>query len=302
MRRNKKAESVSGKRIVVGMAIFFLYISILISPMIIKIKGPGKKDPLLLPPETNNITYSIDIFEKRTVQYIDLLEIYGWAFMDGGGSKESKISLVLKSDRSAYVLDSNRTVRRMDVAMHFGNRDLEDSGFMVALPDVFLDDGEYKVGILIKKDGQEAFRYVDRVITKYNKTLFPFSFSPMTDIFMPKETDNITCSIDSLRRFIDNGLGFISIDGWAFVKREGAVGQRTSIVLKSEKDQYVFVSAVRRRVDVTAFFKKADYDNSGFHVLFPEDFLKKGRYKVGICIGKGEHQILHYTDKVIERK
>jgi hypothetical protein len=55
-------------------------------------------------------------------------------------------------------------------------------------------------------------------------------------------------------------------------------------------------------VDVTAFFKKADYDNSGFHVLFPEDFLKKGRYKVGICIGKGEHQILHYTDKVIERK
>ena len=270
--------------------------------MIIKMKNPGREKLLSLPAETDNMTYAIDQLDGRTVQYIDLEQIVGWAFMNGESTKGSKISVVLKSARNTYVFDSNHTTRRLDVAALYDNADLEDSGFMVVVPVALLDDGAYRVGIYIKKDKKEAFRYVDRIITKYKRTVFPFGISRTTDISLPRETHGIRYNLDALNRFTDNGFRFIALHGWAFVTGEDSIEHKIYIVLKSDETRYIFITTAQKRLDVSAHFKTGDYDDSGFKVLFPEDLLKKGKYKIGIYIKASKSEMLQYTSKIIEKE
>ena len=119
-----------------------------------------KLQKLPLPQETNNITMNIDRLEKDD----NILKIEGWAFINkGANSEETDTYVVLKSDKKIHTLVPDKKLRP-DVAAYFNNSNLYDSGFFLGISKYSLDPGEYKIGVLIKKDKTDAFQYTDKTI------------------------------------------------------------------------------------------------------------------------------------------
>ena len=113
-----------------------------------------------LPQETNNITMNIDRLESDE----KILEIEGWAFIDGTNSEKSDIYVVLESDKKTHIFVPDKRLRP-DVAGHFRSSDFYDSGFFLGIAKHSLEPDQYKVGILIKRDKTDAFKYTDKTVT-----------------------------------------------------------------------------------------------------------------------------------------
>ena len=96
-----------------------------------------------------------------------LLEIKGWAFIEGHDSVNNEIYIVLKSADRTYIFGTE-TWMREGVTQHFKELDLnlDYSGFMALLPARKLADGEYTVGIYIRKGDMEALQYTNKAVTK----------------------------------------------------------------------------------------------------------------------------------------
>ena len=117
-----------------------------------------------LPAETGGITYCFGEFAtdgRATV------EIRGWAFIDGEDSVESEIYIVLKSADRTYIFDTMVRLRP-DVTKAFEELklNLNQSGFTALLPARKIADGEYTVGIYIRKGDMEALQYTNKAVTK----------------------------------------------------------------------------------------------------------------------------------------
>jgi len=121
-----------------------------------------------LPGESGNISFNITNVSEPTDTEggQEFVEIYGWAFIEGYSTKDSRTYVVLKSDINTYVFD---TIPKNAwwVACQFGNcydTDLDYSGFIARIPIDQLEDGTYRIGIYIVKSDSEAFRYTDTVV------------------------------------------------------------------------------------------------------------------------------------------
>ncbi|HMH20948.1 MAG TPA: DUF6311 domain-containing protein, partial [Puia sp.] len=76
----------------------------------------------------------------------DLIELGGWAAMEGQGAEGYQISIVLKNEKNIYVCATD-PVLRPDVTAHFNNKyTLDHSGFRVQVLKNTLDNGKYQVG------------------------------------------------------------------------------------------------------------------------------------------------------------
>jgi hypothetical protein len=116
-----------------------------------------------LPLETNNIVSSIDVLSQDKNSIV----LAGWAYIRGESSISSTIYIVLKSDKTTYVIlpSSNK---RGDVTAHFKSLNFDDSGFSITFNKNKLEPGAYKIGIYIRKMNVEALQYTDREI-KFEK-------------------------------------------------------------------------------------------------------------------------------------
>lgn len=113
-----------------------------------------------VPGQTGNVAFHIDSFEDD----MKTLKIFGWAHINGKGSENSKIYIVMKSKRNTYVFDTN-LLERPDITAHFKTLNFDASGFSATILKNLIESGEYKLGIFIEKDGFEALRYTDKIIT-----------------------------------------------------------------------------------------------------------------------------------------
>ena len=247
-----------------------------------------------VPIETNNIKYAIDKMSEHAVQYMRLLEISGWTFIDGEASKMNMIFLVLASHKNVYTFRTCIDRRRTDIP--------KNSAFNSIIPWNMLHDGIYRLGILIEGKDEEAFQYTARVITVEKNNFFPFRISFLQNLSLPKVSDNIMYHIDTIDAFKYNDQKFFKLTGWAYINGKDSVGSVIYIVLLSDGETYVFDTTVYKRPDVTAHFKALNYDDSGFNFMIPENFIDKGIYKIGIYIKKGKLAAFQYTDKIIARK
>jgi len=115
----------------------------------------------------NSVVHYIDVF----LQNENYIEIKGWAYIEGRNSEGSKTLIVLESDTDSYAFET-RPVKRPDVTAHFKGSNYDDSGFCALIPNLILENGNYKVGIHIKKDDVEAFQYVElAVIVSHKKDI-----------------------------------------------------------------------------------------------------------------------------------
>ncbi|MCX6654484.1 MAG: hypothetical protein NTY03_05105, partial [Candidatus Bathyarchaeota archaeon] len=85
---------------------------------------------IALPPPSENIRYNLEVLRETTRGGEVIVEIAGWAFIEGRSSEDSQIFAVLRSDRRTYVFDTVLKIRP-DVTAYFEtlNINLDDSGF-----------------------------------------------------------------------------------------------------------------------------------------------------------------------------
>jgi len=121
-----------------------------------------------VPPATDNIQYEVDHFEATA----RILEIYGWAFIEGYDSVNSKIYIVLKSADRTYVF-TTETVIRESITEQFKELglNLDYSGFSALIPIREIASGQYSMGIYIKKGSIEALIYTNKAVVKSGDTV-----------------------------------------------------------------------------------------------------------------------------------
>lgn len=147
--------------IVGGFLFFLLFLSEPLCDRLEQVAGESQLYETTLPAATDNIQYWIDYFE--TTKHI--LEVNGWAFIEGHDSVNSEIYIVLKSVGRTYVFTTEPVVRE-NVTRHFEELglNLDYSGFAALIPARKIAGGEYTIGIYITKDNIEALQYTDRVV------------------------------------------------------------------------------------------------------------------------------------------
>jgi hypothetical protein len=156
-----RKQVITHTSIIVGFVLLTVFVSEPLFDRLERIPGEAQLQRLQLPVETNNIQYWIGI-EGVTA---DVVHISGWAFINGLDSVDSEIYLILKSPDRTYVFTTEVVIRK-DVTREFKELglDLDYSGFKALLPPRKIANGEYTVGIYIRKGDTEALRYTSEVI------------------------------------------------------------------------------------------------------------------------------------------
>ena len=160
--RTHRKQVITHTSIIVGFVLFTIFV---VEPLFDRLEqqvaGESQLYETTLPAATNNIQYSIDKLEVTT----RMLEINGWAFIEGHDSVNNEIYIVLKSAYRTYIFTAETEIR-VDVTQAFKelNLNLDYSGFMALIPAKKVANGEYTVGIYITKDDVEALQYTDRVV------------------------------------------------------------------------------------------------------------------------------------------
>ncbi|MEW6416601.1 MAG: hypothetical protein AB1480_00555 [Nitrospirota bacterium] len=107
-----------------------------------------------LPQETNDLDVAVEGVQDKG----EIFEISGWAAIKSRDSIDTTKYLVLQSQNKTYVFDTFSLWKRPDVTQAFKiNRD--DSGFNVFIPKAKIEKGEYRIGLIIKKDKLISFQY-----------------------------------------------------------------------------------------------------------------------------------------------
>lgn len=294
------------KVIIHGLIIlaFLLYVGFLADPLFDifeRVPGEAKLSQFRLPAETNDIKYAIDDFstDGRTV-----LDMKGWAFIEGHDSVNSETYVVLKSAKRIYIFDT-MVLAREDVTQGFRelNLNLDYSGFMALIPARKLDNGQYTLGIYIRKGDIEALQYADKTISKYRGSInYTLRKSNLQDIALPMEPKNIQLAVDFLQYAVVDEKRFVEITGWAFIVDQNTENSQIYIVLKSDLTTYVFDTILQKRPDITSAFAESglNLDNSGFIARILEEEIAGGTYTLGIYVKKGDIEVLRYTDILVE--
>jgi len=163
-----KKQVITHTSIIVGFVLFTIFVVEPLFDRLEQIAGASRLYETSLPAVTDNIQYSVDHFEAAA----QILELYGWAFIEGHDSVNSNVYVVLKSADRTYVF-TTETVVREDVTQHFkeSGLNLDYSGFSALIPAREIASGQYSVGIYIRKDDIEALIYTNKAIIKSGDTV-----------------------------------------------------------------------------------------------------------------------------------
>ena len=127
----------------------------------------------------------------------------------------------------------------------------------------------------------------------------------LSKVSLPTESGNIRMNIDAIQEVIKDKRGFIEIAGWAHIEGKNSENSRIHVVLKSDSNTYIFNTALRKRPDITNFFKTLqshlDLDDAGFFTRIPQEKIKKDKYTVGIYIIRGDVEALQYGEIIVEK-
>jgi len=126
--------------------------------------------------------------------------------------------------------------------------------------------------------------------------------SKVEEVTLPAESGNIIFLIDLVQHFRKGRNELIDITGWAFIEGQSSENSQIYVVLEADSNTYVFDTTLRKRRDVTTFFKtlNLNLDDSGFFARIPKEVVEKTTYRVGIYVKKGDIEALSYSDIEID--
>jgi hypothetical protein len=163
--RTHRKKIIAHAAIIAGFVLFTIFVVAPLFDTLERIPGEAQLHRLRLPAEATNMRYNID---NIVSDGHSIVEIRGWAFVDGQDSKNRELYVVLKSAERTYVFDINVELRA-GLRQEFGEDlvlNAEYSAFNTLIPTRKISNGEYFVGFYIRYGGIEALHYIDRVVIK----------------------------------------------------------------------------------------------------------------------------------------
>jgi len=120
-----------------------------------------------LPAQSHDSTFNIDSSKEVTQDGNKVIEIAGWAFINGQSSENSKIYVVLQSDSNTYVFDTLPQYKP-DVTAYYHtlSLNLDESGFLARIPKDNIGNATYRIGVYVEKDGIEALGWSGNALEK----------------------------------------------------------------------------------------------------------------------------------------
>jgi hypothetical protein len=243
-----------------------------------------------IPVEDNKaIHYNLE--SQSIGQYV--ISMSGWAFIDTTQNNERDSIFVSLSSANKSYLAAAVTSTRMDMNSAFNKLNVTNSGFKFLAFTDSVQQGNYKVGLVIK-DAQG--RIVKQTVGIETAIKTPIFASPTKISQLPAEGRIV---YDMMLN--DGGTEF-SAGGWAALENQGAEGCQIRLVLKNDQNIYLASTNPTLRADVTASFKnKYKLDNSGYNIKLLKSDFPKGKYKLGLLIEDYPHKTKTFisTDKEI---
>jgi len=273
----------------------------------------GGEAPLVglsLPEENGGIQFHIDKTMLEDVNGKQLLHLNGWVFRENAGSKRRKVYLVLKSEKEELVFKVHKNdLRRADVKAAYHLQGTNDRlGFEVLLPVRKFQESLYKIGFILEDESGKNFSLTRKLlkITNDSVTLTTsdqpsekgkVSFSQAVDITLKKSTTEVACCFDQ----VEVKDSVIMLTGWGFLKGLDDKILKTYILLRQEEKVLIFSVIPRERKDVTRAFSQYQLrlDSTGFRARIPVALLKRGSYRVGLYLVKGQDRGVFYTVKTV---
>ena len=159
-----RKQVITHTSIVVVFVLFIIFVSEPLFDRLEIVQGESRLYDLPLSGETGNITYYFDEFvtDGRT-----MVEMRGWAFIWGQDSLNNEKYIVLKSADRTYAF-TTETMIKEGVTEYFKELglNLDYSGFRAFVPLRKIANGDYTVGIYIRKGDIEALQYTNKTIRK----------------------------------------------------------------------------------------------------------------------------------------
>lgn len=269
-----------------------------------KIPGESSVQTINLPGESKNVHFCID---SLTTDAQFALEINGWAFIKGKNTDNQGIFIVLHSEENDYVFNTMLR-RRPALTKHFQakyDQNLELAGFQAIIPIRLINNGEYRVGILVTKDDIKALSYSEEIVFKSRGQLCNALESTVDEIDLPRETGDIVSDIEKIK---DVGQTYKVISGWAFIEGVESEGSEIYLVLQSERRTYALKTNPKKREDVTAAHRdlNLNLDNSGFEAWInvwsrKGERIRSDDYRLGIYIKNGDLEAFSPTDTILRK-
>lgn len=166
--RTRRKQVITHTSIIMGFVLLTIFVVEPLFDRLEQVAGASRLYETSVPTATDNIQYWLDHFEVAE----QILEIYGWAFIEGHDSVNSNIYIVLQSADRTYVF-TTETVVRENVTEQFKELglNLNYSGFTALIPARKIASDEYSVGIYIRKNDIEALTYTNKAIIKSGDTI-----------------------------------------------------------------------------------------------------------------------------------
>jgi predicted small lipoprotein YifL len=122
----------------------------------------GRGGPLPLPSinETKNIVHFID----RVGDTAAGIEVQGWAFIDKADANGAEVFVVLKGPDQQGMFPTKKALRG-DVAKQFNNPGMDWSGFSALIKKGAMGKGQYRLGLYVKRNEQQALQFTDKLVT-----------------------------------------------------------------------------------------------------------------------------------------
>lgn len=280
------------KKLITHSAIISLFIIFLLfgaEPLFSRfnrVPGQAELQNIKLPPETNDLKYSIDHISTNK----DNIEIEGWAFINELDTINQQVYLVFKNRSKLLIFDTLTRIRN-DVTRAYSdlNINLDNSGFFAIIPRDKIGKYGYSIGIYVRNNSIEAFQYTNAIIE---------GESQLINLELPQESNNIIYNIEK----IDFEDSFTKIVGWAFIEGMDTQDLKIYLVLQSPSETYIFDTFSQKRPDVTAAFKDSglNLDYSGFISLIPSNRLPENQFTIGLLLQQRNYEYFAYTKSQFE--
>jgi hypothetical protein len=280
--------------------VIYLFQADFIFNKLLKVDGESRLQNIDLPVDNSQVTFHIDDIIDTKIKWKEVKEVCGWAFMQNRNNDNNRTMVVLKSQENTYIFDTI-IQSKPDITLHFKETglDLDNSGFKAFISKDLLENGRYNIGLCLIDGESKNLTYGNNYITKDNNYILNRFVSDRKVMKIPEENSGIIYSIDRNQEMSDEEKDLFEIIGWAFIGGKSIEDEKIYLVLKSEKDTYVFDTLSQKRPDVTAEFCKdgldRNLDDSGFIANIPKEAIKNGRYKTGIYIKGDGVDCLQYT-------
>ncbi|MBM2816006.1 MAG: hypothetical protein HW421_2768 [Ignavibacteria bacterium] len=252
-------------------------------------------DSIIIPSKTDTLcgSHIEEISEKDE----GILKVVGWAYLKNIESRNSKIYLVVKSEKHTHIFPTVQNLRR-DISIAYKEKTKYDnSGFKVKLSKQHLEEGRNEFYILITNPEGKGFSRADRnyeigYLSDGGKEL---KFAKT--VYMPQNIDKLLNNIE----VVQDEKDWLLFRGWATIKNVPSKQTKTYIILQSESGSYRLPTTQQIRVDVSNAHGSRLYDYSGFvtDTAYKEG-IKPGKYTVGLWMKNGAVTIQYFSSKVLD--